>query len=647
MLPTILRLDRIKLLPPRLRIVANKATKPERTLQDISDVVAAVQNATAAHKLCFLPVAFDILASGPGPPSADDFAELSQRDWASRVYPLLMAHDAIMILVNGGALGSASQSTLTSDFFAAVWGNIWPWTQFIVDCYDHIHVKEAESSSKERRFVDFMHFHWKFIERPETRRLLFSTPGFCAVTAEFWTILKLDDGRIAEADEEEMKTAELLLWRHFLRSDVSLGPLHIAEIVDGVGGTLTDLARVLTSHMEVLAQVGIVDPFHMVDILAFIKLVDETTDSTDAHSIPGPLARAVWRLGIIHHMNEIAKVAILSWASQGPEFATSLEVVTALRACLRFFNRGILAAQSDAVARHPVLAPDLMYIATCCIIRLSGEAELMDLVGLGAEIVLPAAFVDFHRAENVADGLFALRERLPSISPRTLALERWGLLVDQVTSREELAKSLQDAVVMFACDNLECGTIDAVTKFKECSGCKDAYYCSRRCQSEDWTQGGHRTVCEQARSLGLTSRHGHRRRSYLRALVQDEYQIHKREVYAKQLALMREQPELDPARIVTVFDLSTISTTISVEIFHPEMMSASPADEWAARAWSRALVRAKTGNGYHLHVVKPPAGLKRRAAGWHAWPPAILARRPELDIAGVVEEVLEANKDCV
>ena len=40
-----------------------------------------------------------------------------------------------------------------------------------------------------------------------------------------------------------------------------------------------------------------------------------------------------------------------------------------------------------------------------------------------------------------------------------------------------------------------CSTGNPEIKLLRCTGCKQVYYCSKRCQKADWNKGGHKHVC--------------------------------------------------------------------------------------------------------------------------------------------------------
>ncbi|KAK7039992.1 hypothetical protein R3P38DRAFT_2614629 [Favolaschia claudopus] len=136
--------------------------------------------------------------------------------------------------------------------------------------------------------------------------------------------------------------------------------------------------------------------------------------------------------------------------------------------------------------------------------------------------VLPASTV-YHSV------LLELREALPAIDDlrETLSLRKWdmyddwaafeALARDRVKFMEEMERTEE---TLKACNNTECGIILEKAKFKRCSQCHHAYYCSVDCQKTDWRRGDHRTACRAALLSDLSNKDlTHRNLSFLRKLL--------------------------------------------------------------------------------------------------------------------------------
>ncbi|KAJ7814884.1 hypothetical protein B0H14DRAFT_3476647 [Mycena olivaceomarginata] len=50
------------------------------------------------------------------------------------------------------------------------------------------------------------------------------------------------------------------------------------------------------------------------------------------------------------------------------------------------------------------------------------------------------------------------------------------------------------------CDNVECPKVDAKNIFCKCGGCSMTLYCSKKCQTLAWKQGGYKTMCKMKQS---------------------------------------------------------------------------------------------------------------------------------------------------
>ncbi|KAJ7626189.1 hypothetical protein FB45DRAFT_1005328, partial [Roridomyces roridus] len=76
------------------------------------------------------------------------------------------------------------------------------------------------------------------------------------------------------------------------------------------------------------------------------------------------------------------------------------------------------------------------------------------------------------------------------------------------------------------CHNLRCDQVGERHGFRRCSVCHNVVYCSRACQRNDW-RDGHRSECQLFQAIQETSaaaRFNYRERSFIRALLQADYQ---------------------------------------------------------------------------------------------------------------------------
>ncbi|KAJ7936985.1 hypothetical protein B0H13DRAFT_2431038 [Mycena leptocephala] len=133
-------------------------------------------------------------------------------------------------------------------------------------------------------------------------------------------------------------------------------------------------------------------------------------------------------------------------------------------------------------------------------------------------------------AAGLADKLELTPFRVDWSELRTLITERL-LLLEHYRAKDRISTS--------GCDNLECRVIAEKSRFKRCSACCDSHYCSDACQITDWRLGGHREACSQipARCFHPFSAYiaGPRDRSFMRALIQHDYERNKHVIVLKQI----------------------------------------------------------------------------------------------------------------
>ncbi|KAF7357102.1 MYND-type domain-containing protein [Mycena sanguinolenta] len=90
--------------------------------------------------------------------------------------------------------------------------------------------------------------------------------------------------------------------------------------------------------------------------------------------------------------------------------------------------------------------------------------------------------------------------------------------------------------------SIKCGDIRPKQELKRCSGCLSAYYCSRKCQANDWRRGGHRQTCGP-REYSPTST---KDRSFFLALVLHTHRTQQEKITQKHRLFKQKYPEEIP-----------------------------------------------------------------------------------------------------
>ncbi|KAF7372710.1 MYND-type domain-containing protein [Mycena sanguinolenta] len=174
------------------------------------------------------------------------------------------------------------------------------------------------------------------------------------------------------------------------------------------------------------------------------------------------------------------------------------------------------------------------------------------------DILIPAAV--YHSVLVQLRICFAqVRDRdAENIFDNGYLLKIWGSLLEVAQSRFQILDEYNnDALVTTrACDSVACARICSKHALKRCSGCLSAYYCSQKCQTNDWQHGGHRRICDDLSSRQKLhySRNSIRDWSFLRALLYHEYARRQEEIARKRLLFVERHPDEIPC---TVFDFMT------------------------------------------------------------------------------------------
>ncbi|KAJ6474886.1 hypothetical protein C8R45DRAFT_383191 [Mycena sanguinolenta] len=193
------------------------------------------------------------------------------------------------------------------------------------------------------------------------------------------------------------------------------------------------------------------------------------------------------------------------------------------------------------------------------------EAISVPLRRLLEEVLIPAAV--YHSV------LLELRIPLAQVRDRaaakifgdTVLLAHWKNFVDLAESRFQIFDEYNNGLLMAtrACDDVACDKTCPKQELKRCSGCLAAYYCSPKCQTNDWERGGHRRMCEELSSRRKRDYSGNsaRDRSFLRALLYREYTTRQAEIAQKRLLFLRHFPREIPC---TIFDFTVSGCEIAV-----------------------------------------------------------------------------------
>ncbi|KAF7334517.1 MYND-type domain-containing protein [Mycena venus] len=226
----------IQRLSASQRRVAMLACKSGRSLHDLRRVEQLVGGASEAQKMLYLPVFYICLdpAEIPTPEELDSFPpDVTTRiDCASLSLRLLF--DLIVDIDFAQQVGPT------------LWVHVWPWVYFLHQHREYISDKTLVFHENIIYGLFFI-FVTQMYSPDSTHTLVSSTPGFRAILAKSWGFL---DG---------IKTTgafQSCFWSfaNLLESLDFIDPVHFTEMIDGAGGALDDLARLVMEYLDHLIE---------------------------------------------------------------------------------------------------------------------------------------------------------------------------------------------------------------------------------------------------------------------------------------------------------------------------------------------------------------------------------------------------------
>ncbi|KAF7323679.1 MYND-type domain-containing protein [Mycena kentingensis (nom. inval.)] len=616
-----LRLKRLEELSPELQRLAQKALAPDR---DFADVFIAGEHANSGNKSIrssFLPLLYHILDPAKIP-THDDMAEGSS--WSADMEIHVYAHDVLLGIVAEGIPYPPSEKAAILD---ELWKRtIWPWSSFVSTYFDQLEYSPNLKTRLGTRTImttNFLSVSRVFMDSPATHRLVLATPGFLAAITSAWPLIQVD-----QRSEMSVARAEILveaLWGHLQALPRPLLKRQVAEILDGIGGELNELARVICSHIDVLIQLGTRHVvLHIRDVITFILAADNLQND-EKFTLPGPLGVAACNAGIA--LRILDSIILISEGYMSGYMQDEFRDGGVSLIDLQAANASMVEVLLNTLARFLMFTLDDQTRLAARVFRALSlffvlfPREVDPIVHINASLLLPVALIDVHAVEILASELARYQQLIVTRPPSSALPEKWNDLVDAVKDRVALLHELNLHSSRKACNNLQCGRISDAKQFKRCGGCRDAYYCSSACQKVDWTTGRHRDICEAGCTTGIGWRYDVLQRRYMKAILDRDYNHFKPYIQAQRAEALAEHPEWDPRVVSTIFDYS--SFRLGIGFWVPDVQRLFPSDgactdskyaaqdEWLVRAWDHALFRARTGKGrYQIHLFRPPGRFK-------------------------------------
>ncbi|KAJ7161209.1 hypothetical protein C8R46DRAFT_1353815 [Mycena filopes] len=400
--------------------------------------------------------------------------------------------------------------TFQSDVAAEFWPRVWAWIQFLHEYRDSLPVVLADPTTTYGNYGSIIRYF--------ALDLLDTTPGLKAVIAAVWTRLIGVRGDSHESTYTKESTYSLLcqILRPLTASEETQP--HLAELVEGSGGTVGDLLSVLMLHLRsaIWTPESRVTPDTLNDMLFEGTSLIYGIINSNAY---GAMDSALVSRGIIEVIISALRSLLRSGISSASADATLCFV---LKPLIHFLS----AAPSSEYTNVPrALKAGLLRF----IIEASQQSEsvCMILKRLLEQILSPVTvwhFVLVQLQKDLAD----VAELETSLAFRgSCIFPEWTRFRELATARIHLMQEYDAGMhkSLKGCSNIDCGLIKQKIQSLRCSACSVAYHCDRDCQIADWT-AGHQQTC---RDLALYHRQligtrSKRNTSFLRVLVDSDYQ---------------------------------------------------------------------------------------------------------------------------
>ncbi|KAJ7264793.1 hypothetical protein C8J57DRAFT_407637 [Mycena rebaudengoi] len=201
--------------------------------------------------------------------------------------------------------------------------------------------------------------------------------------------------------------------------------------------------------------------------------------------------------------------------------------------------------------------------------------------------------------ERTLEKMRSLNTKLPGL--RREFHESWERFVqtayDWIVVRHKFAER---EVPVISCDNGKVQT--RKTSLWRCSRCRSIYYCSRACQTMDWTSGGHREDCHEVHSLETTS--NSEIREFVTFRVNHDCVRHKHRILVLRASAML----LSPDPNYTVFDY----TSGEMQVYAGHVYNPHPSLPAGILATAAANIARRGSAWISLVIFGPPSNPELR-----------------------------------
>ncbi|KAJ7639558.1 hypothetical protein FB45DRAFT_906007 [Roridomyces roridus] len=407
-----------------------------------------------------------------------------------------------------------------------LWARFWPWVDFLLSHEDSlVGFSPAHDLSIHQSISQTI---MALFTNPITSHLVIDTTGIRRAMVISWIKIL----RLFESDEQtRMRDVAIPI---SVPSELKNGQ-HLAEVLDGCGGDLSLLSRIMTESIS-LASKHPNDPLAGSLVTPVLLLL-----SRIGSRFPGTLS------GLMTPKLVSSLVSAVGIQVTAPGWHQPTGIQVSLVMLLQFLH---MPQAFNWIV--PCLRKGLLTQVVSWGERLGGAApadtvnkfdDLLRLV-LPEMLVRPTIVVEMKRCFD------ALEERAakPAFAECVL-FPMWAALRDLVNERTAIVKVWEDPrrQPSLVCYNVQCAKITDRNSLRRCGGCHTAVYCSETCQRADWVVvDGHRTECkpmsEISRGFALMGLH-HRDKSFIRTLLDMDSRRHRVQICVEFVLFMAQHPE--------------------------------------------------------------------------------------------------------
>ncbi|KAJ7487934.1 hypothetical protein FB451DRAFT_1167403 [Mycena latifolia] len=552
-----LRISSLAALPSSVRRIAiAAATGPldDRVIQTrlILDQVPRAQGAL------LLPVFYANLDPLGVPTAAEMAADATAHRVCTTSAMALLALRAIYPLQN-----------IPLDAFPEVWERVWAWADFFDTYSDHLPWLDLPPNMCVRLVFFIGEFQW---HKP-ARDIIATTEGFRTMLVRAWALL------LRGTAPPELAALVYHIICNFIQDGMRPGdPANLAELIDGAGGSLDDLALLLVAFIEHILPsrdtvVTAAIAFYLdaaVGLMADAELQSMKKEMTSASyviTVLGPLVAALARHGVVRALTTMA--CALSHSSVCGR---------TLDKCLTILDRILTSGSSYR------LLPEALESGLLIALVSAGKSDIGDQHNNLTPFItrtLSASLVHYHVLLWMGAALYEVQDLVQSHAFQVSKIfDKWQRFSALAHERLGLLESFnaKESVAYSACDNLQ-----------------NSYYCSKECQACDWYSDGHRARGILDENSAISTRE----RAFLRFLLHHDYSTRTVEVHTGEVKFMKTYPNLP---FFVLFDY--YEGHVKVDVKPIGGAEASMGRELYAQWLDDAARAARSGGRMQVHLMR-------------------------------------------